>query len=394
MNRLNLSLLIVLLSITLLGCQTTKSNSPPINNALINNNKFVIHTIESQSEIFELNEDIKSQLDQYVRANASPLRQAKKLLNFLMNNGDSTLAYQSGANLVASDAFYNLNANCLSLSILAYSLAEHLGLSTQFQRVHIPEYWDQSQGYSLLTGHVNLVIKQPKRREEAEKVYFLEPTSLTVDFDPNSREQHFKTSKISKDRITAMFYNNKGAMHMIKAEYDLAYSYFRAAIQFDKNYSGAWGNLGILYRLNHMHDLAEQTYQHALLVNPENNTVLGNTALLYRLTNRIAQAEKIEASLESKRRDNPYYMIVKGNEALAQDELNNALRFFNEARKLDKSLHDSYFGLAKVYYYRGNLNRAESYLKLALKNAEFTHDKKRYQGKLAAFKYLALRESS
>ena len=85
---------------------------------------------------------------------------------------------------------------------------------------------------------------------------------------------------------------------------------------------------------------------------------------------------------------------VLKNEALAQDELNNALRFFNEARKLDKNLHDSYFGLAKVYYYRGNLNRAESYLKLALKNAEFTHDKKRYQGKLAAFKYLALRESS
>ncbi|MEL7479337.1 MAG: tetratricopeptide repeat protein, partial [Pseudomonadota bacterium] len=275
-----------------------------------------------------------------------------------------------------------------------YSLAEHLGLSTQFQRVHIPEYWDQSQGYSLLTGHVNLILKQPQRKDGADKVYFFEPTSLTVDFDPNSREQHFKTSKISKDRITAMFYNNKGAMHMIKGEYDLAYSYFRAAIEFDINYSGAWGNLGILYRLNHMHDLAEQTYQHALLVNPENNTVLGNTALLYRLTNRIAQAEKIEADLESKRRNNPYYMIVKGNEALAQDELNSALHFFNAARKLDKNLHDSYFGLAKVYYYRGNLSRAEGYLKLALKNAEFKHDKKRYQGKLVAFKYLALRESS
>lgn len=394
MCRLNLAFITLVLSVALMGCQVTKSNSPAINYSLINTDKFEVRTIESQKQIFELNDEIKDQLDEYVKDNASPLRKAKQLLNFLMNNGDSSLSYQSGANLVASEAFYNLNANCLSLSILAYSLAEHLGLYTQFQRVHIPEYWDQSQGYSLLTGHVNLVIKQSKGREEADKIYFLEPTSLTVDFDPNSREQNFRTSKISKDRITAMYYNNKGAMHMIKAEYDLAFSYFKAAIEYDKDYSGAWGNLGILYRINHMHELAEQTYQHALLVDPNNNTALGNTALLYRLTNRVNQAEVIETALENKRKDNPYYMIVKGNEALEQDELNSALYYFNEARKLDNQLHDSYFGLAKVYYYQGNISRAETYLRLALKKAEFTHDKKRYESKLTAFKYLASHESS
>lgn len=391
MKHISPILITLLLLLNLAGCQSTQSNTPDINYELINTSAFEPKEIVSQDEIFELNEDIKTQLDQYIKDRGSPIRQAKQLLNFLMDNGDSTLAYQSGANLVASDTYYNLNANCLSLSILAHSLAEHLGLSTQFQRVHIPEYWDQSQGYSLLTGHVNLIIKKPTHRDEANKVLFLEPTSITVDFDPNSREQKFKTSKISKNRITAMFYNNRGAMHMVRAEYELAYSYFRGAIEIDPAYSGAWGNLGILYRVNKMYDLAEKTYQHALLVDPNNNTALGNTALLYRLTNREGLAVEIETKLESKRRNNPFYMVVKGNEALAKNELNKALHYFNEARKLDNDLHESYFGLAKVYYNKGNLNLAERYLKLALKNAEFTHDKRRYEGKLAAFKYLASR---
>lgn len=391
MKHISSTLIALLLLLNLAGCQSTQSNTPDINYALLNTSVFEQKEIVSQDEVFALNEDIKTQLDHYIKDKASPIRQAKQLLNFLMDNGDSTLAYQSGANLVASDAFYNLNANCLSLSILAHSLAEHLGLSTQFQRVHIPEYWDQSQGYSLLTGHVNLIIKKAPLRDEANKIFFLEPTSITVDFDPNSREQKFKTSRISKNRITAMFYNNRGAMHMIRAEYDLAYSYFKGAIELDPAYSGAWGNLGILYRINNMHDLAERTYQHALIVDPNNNTALGNTALLYRLTNRESLAFEIETKLENKRKSNPFYMIVKGNEAIAKNELNKALHFFNEARKLDNDLHDSYFGLAKVYYYKGNLSRAERYLKLALKNAEFNHDKRRYEGKLAAFKYLASR---
>ena len=274
---------------------------------------------------------------------------------------------------------------------MSYSLAEHLGLSTQFQRVHIPEYWDQSQGYSLLTGHVNLVESQPIRRMQNSTIYLFEPTSITVDFDPNSRRQKFKTSKISKDRITAMFYNNKGAMHMIKGQYDHAYSYFKSAIQSDPGYSGTWGNLGILYRINNMYDLAKKTYKHALLIEPNNKTVLGNTAKLLRITNRDDEAEKIELFLEMKRKNNPYYMIVKGNEAFSENKLNQALFFYNEARKLDKKMHDSYFGLAKVYYQLGNLSRAERYLKQAIKFSEFAHDKKRYEGKLASFNYLASR---
>ena len=47
--------------------------------------------------------------------------------------------------------------------------------------------------------------------------------SLVIDFDPNSRQEAFKTSNINKARITAMFYNNKGAAAMLKHDYDTCF---------------------------------------------------------------------------------------------------------------------------------------------------------------------------
>ncbi|WP_259386290.1 tetratricopeptide repeat protein [Pseudoalteromonas sp. MSK9-3] len=371
--------------LTLSGCSST-SEEVIVDKSLLNNTAFAKQPVPSQEDIFQLDATIKMQLDSYFKGSTPTLPHTQRLLRFLVDNGDASLSYQSGANLTASQAYYDLNANCLSLSILAFSLAEHLGFESQFQRVHIPEYWDQTQGYSLLTGHVNLVISESNfilnKNTTTGVTLYTRPRSLTVDFDPNSRQQKFPTSDITKNRILAMFYSNRGAMHMIKQQYDHAFSYFKAAINADEHYSGAWGNLGVLYRVVDQHQLAEKTYQQALALNLDNKTVLGNMALLYRLTNRMALALPIEEKLTQQRKNNPYYQIVLGNEALENNNLALALRHFNKARKLDTKLHSSYFGLAKVHYYRGNLEQAQKYLSQAYKLSEYKHDKKRYQSKL------------
>ncbi|MBQ4846214.1 MULTISPECIES: tetratricopeptide repeat protein [unclassified Pseudoalteromonas] len=356
------------------------------NKNLLNDTLFSEHRVPSEREVFQLDAKIKTQLDVYFRGATPSLSQTQTLLKFLVDNGESSLSYQSGANLTASEAYFDLNANCLSLSILSFSLAEHLGFESQFQRVHIPEYWDQTLGYSLLTGHVNLVITESnfarnRTRTSAVSLYTA-PKSLTIDFDPNSRQQKFPTSNITKQRILAMFYSNRGAIHMINGEHDFAYNYFKAAINIDEHYSGAWGNLGVLYRIVNQHQLAEQTYQQALALNVDNKTVMGNMALLYRLTERAHLADSIESKLSAERKDNPYYQIVLGNEALEANNLSLALRHFNRARRLDTKLHSSYFGIAKVHYYRGNLEQAQKYLSQAYKLSEFNHDRKRYQNKL------------
>jgi len=374
------SVLIIFLSLA--GCQTTNQTTASHPYELLNQPQFRSMPVESQKEIFALDPDIRSNLDRLFGDEDGSVMRAKQLMAFLMKNGDNAMSYQSGANLTASETFRNLNANCLSLSILAHSMSEYVGLKSQFQRVMIPEFWDQSHGYSLLTGHVNLKVSQKRLRNNGYYSYSLtEPDSLIVDFDPNSRQQHFKTEYITKDRITAMFYNNKGAIALIERNYDQAFSYMKAAIELDPEYSSSWGNLGVLLRASGAMESAEKAYDHAYELD-NNVTALGNLAILYRMTARENKAANIESRLEQRRAANPYYQIMLGNEAFESHDLNGALAHYRKARTLDPQLHFSYFGIAKVYYMLGDSSKARENLEAAYKLADYDHDKLKYTNKL------------
>ncbi len=370
----------------LTACSSTENNTAPPPLALTQSNTFTQTSVETQQEIFALNEHVKEQLDSTFPKDSRSLQSTKRLLKFLLQNGDASLSYQSGATLTANQAYSNLNANCLSLSILAYSLAEYLGLEGQFQKVHIPEYWALDNGFNLLTGHINLKVSEAQKLVVNRKVIYPEERSLVIDFDPNSRQEAFKTSNINKARITAMFYNNKGAAAMLKHDYDTAFSYYKAAVNIDSNYSGAWGNLGVLFRLTSDYQSAETAYQYAISLDPDNNTALGNLARLYNLTNREEQGQAILAKLDNKRQANPYYHISLGNDAYTTARYQDAIKHYKKARDLNPTLHDTDFGLARTYYQLGDLKLAKKYLTMANNKADFDHDKQRYESKLQALR--------
>ncbi|RXE85119.1 tetratricopeptide repeat protein [Pseudoalteromonas sp. A757] len=384
---------IIVLSVLLSACNSTPKAT--IDTSILQSeHQFNIQPVESYSEVFQLNNQIKAKLAHYFHNDEIGIKRAKMLMEFLVSSGDDSLSYLSGANLTANQTFRDMNANCLSLSILTHAIAKQLGLRTQFQRVHIPEYWDESQGYSLLTGHVNIKIFEVDNTKNAIKTLYVKPTSVTVDFDPNSRAQQFSTSAIDTNTILSMFYNNKGAMGMINGNLDLAYSYYKAAIESDPYHDGAWGNLGILYRITEQYELAERAYNQALAINHDNRNALGNLAKLYYLTERDREAEMIEANIHNLRKNNPYYMLVLGNEALKSGNLARAKHFYQKAYQLDRNIHGSYFGLAKVAYEQGDREKAEYYLNKAYKISVFEHDKARYEGKLALLKSVASNQLS
>ncbi|GKW53710.1 hypothetical protein NCCP2140_27630 [Pseudoalteromonas sp. NCCP-2140] len=370
----------------LTACSSTENNTAPPPFALTQSNTFTQTPVETQQEIFALSEHVKEQLDSAFPKDSRSLQSTKRLMKFLLQNGDASLSYQSGATLTANQAYSNLNANCLSLSILAYSLADYLGLVGQFQKVHIPEYWALDNGFNLLTGHINLKVSEAQKLVVNRKVIYPEERSLVIDFDPNSRQEAFKTSNINKARITAMFYNNKGAAAMLKHDYDTAFSYYKAAVDIDSNYSGAWGNLGVLFRLTSDYQNAETAYQYAISLDPDNNTALGNLARLYNLTDRKEQGQAILAKLDKKRQANPYYHISLGNDAYTTARYQDALKHYKKARDLNPTLHDTDFGLARTYYQLGDLKLAKKYLTMANNKADFDHDKQRYESKLQALR--------
>ncbi|MFT6269659.1 MAG: tetratricopeptide (TPR) repeat protein [Alphaproteobacteria bacterium] len=370
----HLQLMRVILIFTFLffcvGCASTeqsKSEALPI--ALIFADdafpEFKLYEIEQPEQIFALDDDAKA----FVHDSMSGIRpgdnKAKKLIRSIFDRSDLDLVYESSANTTATDTFNSASANCLSLSIMTYAMAQEAGFSTQFQIVDIPEYWMRRGGYTLISGHVNLRITV-KAELGIQQIF---DNALVVDFDPQARSKKFFTQKTSKQTIVAMFYNNKGADALLQGNSDKAYAYFKEAILISKKHAGTWVNLGFLYRKMGLYNLAHKAYRQAIAIDEDYNTAWENLAFLYDRSGNKKGADDIRSRLESKRMKNPFYHQMLAEIDKDEGSFDSSVSHYEKAIRLDNNQHQFYFGLASVYFEKGDLLKSQRYLKLAKKKA-------------------------
>lgn len=325
--------------------------------------KYIDIPIESEQEIFAINDEMKLMVETRLKPEKDIRKRALKLLEQIFSNDGSSLDYLYGANFSAIDAYKNNQANCLSLTIMAYVLAKEAGFNVDFQDVNVPEFWVRNGQYNQLTGHVNLVIKKP---EPPNGVVVWGSDLIEIDFDPYVTKKQFSRKIIGKNTVLAMFYNNKGAQALVNFEYTSAYAYFKASTIADPSFSVGWGNLGILYRLTNQNNLAEKTYRYAITLDDKNFTAMTNLAFLLKLNGENDEVKHIEDALHKKRIDNPYYHALLADEAFFDGNNNTAIRYYKKAIKLNKRIHEFYFGLAQVYYKNNELELAKATMKKAI----------------------------
>lgn len=359
---------IIFYSLLLLGCQSTsiKTTNSEIYTVLYLDDYFKgnqAFMIETENEVFSLD----SEMQQMVKEKLLPIRdnkkRAKKLLKHIFSKDNIDLAYKSSANLTASQTYHSQIANCMSLTIMAYALAKEAGLDVKFQDVKVPEYWVRNGQYNMLTGHVNLLLTEPKSHNKA---VIYGKKILQIDFDPDLVKKSFPKRVVNKNTVLAMFYNNKGAHALVEKNYALAYSYLKQATLIDPSYSSAWGNLGILYKLNNHIEFAIKTYEHAISLNNENLTALSNLSYLLQRTHNFVKAEEIEKTILEKRIKNPYYHALLADEAYFRGDNEKALQHYRKAIRMDRRVHEFHFGIAKVYYALKDIDHAEKSMKKAL----------------------------
>jgi tetratricopeptide (TPR) repeat protein len=339
-------------------------------------------TIETETEIFALSPEMIV-MAKSIASERDVRRKANKLLRNFFNPEYINLAYKSGANLIASQAFKNREANCLSLTIMAYAIAKEAKLKVAFQNVSVPEYWVRNGRVNMLTGHINLSVLQPK---SPHQMIFLTRTDLEIDFDPFINKKSFPKQQIDKPTVLAMFYNNKGANAMVNGDYVTAYAYFKSAIQKDPLFSSVWGNLGILYRLKGFQNNAIDSYRYAINLNRNNLTAMENLSRLLHLNGNHEEAQRLDSHIMRKRASNPYYYGLLGDEKFYQGAYQAAINHYRKAIKLNKNIHEFYFGLAKVYYMLDDIDKAESYLKKAMAKNRLARVDNQYLAKLNVLK--------
>ncbi len=367
----NIVLIITLVLTTLLfSCQShNRTLGQLINpNSLYLDQQFfsaVPVKIETEQDIFMLDDDMIAMVENKLMSTKSAKKRARLLLEHIFSQDNIALGYASNANVTATDAYHSKSANCMSLTIMAYALAKEAGLKANFQQVDVPEYWVRNAQYNLLTGHVNLIIHA---KESPERYVFIFGSDIIeIDFDPYVIKQSFSKRVIEKNTVLAMFYNNKGGQALVSGNYPLAYQYLKTATQTAPLFSPAWGNLAVLYKLTDNISFADKAYRHAIDLNSNNLTALANLAILLRSQKQIVEAEEIESKLHFKRSKNPYYQAVLADEAYYRKNYALAIVHYKKALKLDDSIHELYFGLAKTYYQLGNINSAKKMMRKAIR---------------------------
>ncbi len=75
--------------------------------------------------------------------------QIKALANTIFDHSYLNLLYKNDANTVAEETFSNRAANCLSLTIMTFALADYANFAINFQQVDTPELWVRREGNNL-----------------------------------------------------------------------------------------------------------------------------------------------------------------------------------------------------------------------------------------------------
>jgi len=334
--------------------------------------------VESEQEVFAIGKDVTNFVDKKLKNIDKPEEQIEAFAEAIFHHSDLNLLYQNDANTVASATFKNRAANCLSLTIMTYAMADYAGFGVRFQQVDTPELWVRREGSSVLNRHVNLRLFAKTQ----DNVIIYSSKQYQLDFDREIQSLRLPVKLINKKRVLAMFYNNKGAEALLKEDYQRAYSYFRASLVTAPTLIEALSNFGVLYSRIGEQEYAEKIYQQALELDEDDYTILENLAYTYKMTGREQDAEQISQRVDRLRQGNPYYHFMLGEVAYEKQQWQQAIDHFKQSVRLNKNQHEFYFSIARSYYKLGDVEQAKLYLVRAKKHTQDDNSEHLYQSKI------------
>lgn len=312
--------------------------------------------IVPKEEVFALSDALKERLMREEIQALTTISKTRYLLDLVYTKDLNVFSYNNKETTTAKTTWESKRGNCISLTILAYSIGRALKLPIVMQEVDIPVQFDRRGNLDFLSSHVNAMIMQKDfwfEREGENRGY------LIVDFEPQTMILH-RGRALSDEEILSRFYNNIGAEYLAKQQKNAAYAYFKAAILRAPNNSLAYSNLAELYLQTGLYHQAEEIITHALNINRNDVIVMRNMQKLLQSQNRHTEAAMLTQKIEASNAENPHYWLGLGIQAVKNQEYTSAIKYLEKARKMAIGFADIHRYLAEAYLKTGNMTGAKS----------------------------------
>jgi len=328
-------------------------------------------SVPGPQQIIVIPPELRAQLQQNVIDKSySRERRMKLLVDYIFSKQGLGLEYDSSVTRTVEQTFRDRKGNCMSFTLLFVTLAREAGVSAYVQEVGQALSWYQEENTLYNAGHVNVGIQ-------------LGMDQGTIDLDRNILLARGGPKRISDKRALAHFYNNRGSELMQQGYIVAAKAHFDAALAQDPGFAPAWNNLGVLRIRNHQPGLAERDYLAALQRDQSYAPALSNMVNLYRYTGDEAKAEIYMRRLQRAQLGDPFYQFLQADQAEKRGDYAAAATHYRRAIRLYDKVHQFHFGLARVYFLSGDMQRAQRELSRALAlSSEDAVMRNRYQAKM------------
>jgi tetratricopeptide (TPR) repeat protein len=313
----------------------------------------------SKRDLFQLEAELVSKLHDRGIQNSSAEYRLHHLVSLLFGPETKDFPYSGGHSTVAAETWRRKNGDCLSLTVLTYSLAKALGMSVQMQEVRVPEIFERRGSVEFLNRHVNVLIR------DVGLLHFKDGSmragNVIIDFEPQigSRREGLA---LSDDGILSRFYNNIAAEYFAQGQLTLAYAHFKAAILSDPGYSPSYSNLAHLYKRRGLLQSAEQLLLHAIALDDDADIALRSLHQLLVSQGRESEALKYAEILRAKQDKDPYYWLGVGLDHLQTGNYQKAVDALEHAQALTTGFQEVHRYLAIAYGRTGKQPQAKNQL--------------------------------
>jgi len=313
----------------------------------------------SKRDLFQLEAELLSKLHDPGIQNSSVGHRLHHLVSLLFGPETKDFPYSGGHSTIAAETWRRKSGDCLSLTVLAYSLANALDISVQMQEVRVPVFFDRRGSVEFLNRHVNVLIRG------VGQLYLKDGSirsgDVIIDFEPQIASRR-EGSALSDDGIVARFYNNIAAEYLAQGDLTLAYAHFKAAILADPGYSPSYSNLAQLYKRRGFLQGAERLLLHAIALNDDADIALRSLHELLVSQGRESEALKYAEILRARQDKDPYYWLGVGLHHLQGGNYQKAVSALEHAQALTRGFQEVHRYLAIAYWRAGKPIQAKNQL--------------------------------